>query len=97
MHKYLHEYGPAPVFYEEKARELFPFHEMSPEEYAAKEAHTIGCFSFDDYIYSDPVLNEWIHSLGDILFTPGALEAARTKLLAPEEIERIRQWEKGPF
>jgi hypothetical protein len=52
---------------EEDARELFPIH-MTPEEYAASYGAGWLCFSYDDYRYSDPVLDRWIQRLGDILF-----------------------------
>lgn len=52
---------------ERDAREMFPL-ATSPEEYAARHAHDWYCFSFDDYRYADPVMERWIHRLGDILF-----------------------------
>lgn len=58
--------------YEAYARELFPL-TMSPEEYVARYADRWMCFSFDDYRYSDPVLDRWIQRLGDILFRRGAV------------------------
>lgn len=94
MHEYIHEYGPAPLDIESEAQALFPYKDMTPVQYAARYAHRWACFSFDDYIYSDPELNEWIHSLGDILFTAGAVEEARKAYLSPAEIEAI---EHKPF
>lgn len=73
---------------EQLARELFPYREQTPEEYAARQAHQWMSFSFDDYRYSDPELEAWIARLGDILFKrPGApsLEALRAKFLTSEE------------
>jgi len=52
---------------ERDARALFPL-DISPEEYAAREGENWYCFSYDDYRYSDPELERWIHRLGDILF-----------------------------
>lgn len=40
---------------------------ISPDEYAARWAHNIYCFSLDQYRYRDVVLQSWIHSLGAIL------------------------------
>jgi len=57
---------------ERDARELFPFLAMTPEEYAARHGKDWYCFSFDDYRYSDPVLDRWIQRLGDILFQRGS-------------------------
>lgn len=65
------------------ARELFPF-DVSPEEYAAHNAHHWYCFSFDDYRYSDPAMERWIHRLGDILFQregAPAVEELRARFL----------------
>ena len=53
--------------YEEQARLLFPL-DQSPEEYAARHAHEWGCFSFDEYRFSDERLDAWIQRLGDIFF-----------------------------
>jgi len=67
---------------------------LSPEEYAARWAHTIYCFSLDDYRYRDPQVQRWIHSLGDILFArPGAprLEDLRERFLTVEERDAIRR------
>lgn len=97
MHKYMHEYGSAPESREAEARMLFPYRELSPEQYAAQEAHKWASFSFDDYIYKDAELNEWIHALGDILFAEGAVEAARRKYLTSAEIERIEQGQNESF
>ena len=52
---------------EADARDLFP-QSMTPDEYAARHGHQWFCFSFDDYRYTDPALQQWIHRLGDILF-----------------------------
>jgi hypothetical protein len=72
---------------ERDARELFPF-AMSPEEYAARHAHEWYCFSFDDYRYADPVMERWIHRLGDILFrregAPSVAELRERYLTAAE-------------
>ena len=73
MHKYLEEYPPAPASREKDAKALFPYETMSAEEYAIREGSNWLCFSFGEYIYQDPKLNEWIHTLDDILFTPGRL------------------------
>lgn len=76
---------------EEMAREIFPL-DISPEEYAAREAHRWMCFSFDDYRYSDPRLTQWIQRLGDILFRRNgapSVEDLRTKFLSPDEVASI--------
>jgi hypothetical protein len=74
MHKYMDQYPPAPPSRVAFALSVLPYRQMSPEEYAAREGRNWLCFSFGDYVYNDAVLNEWIHTLDDILFTPGRLE-----------------------
>lgn len=97
MHKYLHEYGPVPRDYEDQAREIFPYKSISAEQYAAYESHKWGTFSFDNYIYNDAELNEWIHSLGDIFFTKCAVETARMKYLTSDELTNIRLEERDHY
>ncbi|WP_053232311.1 hypothetical protein [Sandaracinus amylolyticus] len=79
---------------EEQARELFPYREQTPEEYAARHFHEWMCFSFDEFRYSDPELDAWIARLGQIFFErPGApsVEELRARFLTPEEIEAIHE------
>ena len=97
MHKYLDEYDSAPPDRVAEAMELFPYKEMSAEEYAARESHNWICFGFDNFIYEDSELNEWIHTLGDIFFTPGAIKDAREKHLSTDEIAEIERVEKEPL
>ena len=96
MHKYLNEYPQADKYRFEDAKKLFPYNDISAEEYAAREAHTWWCFSFDKYIYPDEKLNEWIHSLGDIFYTPRKVQELRLKYLTPEEIKNIEDYENNP-
>lgn len=70
---------------------------LSSDEYAAREAHLILCFSLDQYRYRDVVLQEWIHSLGAILSQKtGApnLNDLRAKFLTAEEIQEIQESER---
>ena len=94
MHKYIDEYGPASEWQEKEALKLFPYMDMSPEKYAANEAHKWLSFSFDNYIYSNKILNEWIHSLGDIFFTPGKVKDVRKKYLTEDQVKIIEGLEK---
>jgi len=66
MHAYLSEYPPAPLDRIAEAERLFPFRTLTPAQYFNAEGHKWDLFSFDDYVYPDPKLNEWIHSLGDL-------------------------------
>jgi hypothetical protein len=71
---------------------------FSPEEYAARFAHTIGHCSLEEFRYSDPALDAWIARLGEILFrAEGAptVEELRERLLTAEErlaIENDEGW-----
>lgn len=71
---------------EQAARDLFPLG-MSPDEYAASNAHRWMNFSFDDYRYSDEELTNWIQRLGDILFQRNgapSIEELRASYLSTE-------------
>jgi hypothetical protein len=91
MHRHLDDYPPAPRLRVEDAEKLFPYRTMSPDEYAAREAHHWLFFGFGEFVYADPALNEWIHTLDDILAAPGRVEAARRKYLTAEEIAEIER------
>lgn len=73
------------------AKELFPeYKTMSPEEWAARYAHTVACSSFDGYRYRDPELHKWIHKLHRILrYHSNQIEAYRQQCLTEEERRRI--------
>ena len=67
---------------------------LSPEEYAARYAHTIGCSSLGDLRYEDPALDAWIQHLHDILGRRNGaptVEELRARLLTPEERARIAE------
>jgi len=89
MHAYLDQYPPAPLSRLQDALRLFPYRTMSAEEYAAKEGPYWVCFSFGDYIYEDAALNEWIHTLDDILFMPGRLRETQRKFMSEAEIAEL--------
>ena len=94
MHKYLREYPEAPTEREKEAKELFPYLDVTPEIFAAKNAHNFPCFSFGEYIYSESKLNEWLHTLDDILFTEGRLKEVQELYLSEKEIAKIKSLEK---
>ena len=91
MHKYLHKYPPASEGREKSVAETYPFKDLSAEEYAARQGWRYGCFSLGKYVYQDPDLNEWIHTLDDIFNTTGKLEELQIKFLTPEELSSIQQ------
>ena len=73
---------------------------LSPEEFAARHAHTILCFSLDDVRYVDPALDRWIGRLGDILFNRNGaptVDELRARLLSLPERLRIEREEKEDF
>lgn len=74
-------------------RQLFSPEElrMSPEEYAARQAHLWGCFSLHRYRYSDPALAHWINRLADILASGEEIERCRRHFLTAEELASVQQ------
>jgi hypothetical protein len=64
---------------------------MSPEEYAARHAHALGCFSFHFYRYRDPALGAWVRRVGEILSTQGEVERCRQQFLSPEELADVQR------
>ena len=70
---------------------------MSPEEYAARHAHLLGCFSFHFYPYRDPVLGAWVRRLSEILSTEGEVERRRQRSLTPEELTTVRKQQAEGF
>src|SRR5688572_28776812 len=70
---------------------------LSPEEYAARHAHTWGCFSFHLYRYRDPALGVWVRRLGEVLFDEEELERCRQRFLTTDELATIRQEEAEGF
>jgi hypothetical protein len=70
---------------------------MSPEEYAARNAHRWGCFSLHEYSYADPILGAWVRRLGAILFSVEEIERCRQRFLTSEELAAVRQEETADF
>jgi hypothetical protein len=71
--------------------------QMSPEEYAARHAHLLGCFALHLYRYRDSALGEWARRLGEILSTAGEIERCRQRFLTPEEWAAVREQEAKGF
>lgn len=70
----------------------FPIGRMSPEEYAAREAHSILCFSASEQRYRDSDVEAWMARLGDILFKRNgapSLDELRASHLTNDERARI--------
>src|ERR1700680_5142380 len=66
---------------------------MSPEEYAARHAHALGCFSLHFYRYRDSALGAWVRRVGEILSTDGEVERCRQRFLSSEELATVRRQE----
>jgi hypothetical protein len=71
---------------------------MSPEEYAARNAHLFACFGLYRLRFRDPVLGAWVRRFAEILFSPdGELERCRRQFLTAEEIAEVHRQEAEPF
>lgn len=66
---------------------------MSPEEYVARHAHAIGCFSLHFYRYRDPILGAWVRRVGEFLSTNGEIERCRQRFLSSDELATARRQE----
>lgn len=65
---------------------------MTPELYAAKRAHMVGCFSLHEYSYRDSELDRWISRFGEIHDDPQQLDECRRKHLSEKEYEETNQF-----
>src|SRR5947208_15223320 len=64
---------------------------MSPEEYVARHAHALGCFSFHFYRYRDPTLGAWVRRVGELLSSEEEVERCRQRYLSAEELATVRR------
>ena len=69
----------------------FPWREMSPEEYAARRSHCIGCYSYHLMRFRDPEIGRWARRLGEILGDVEEMERCRREYLKPKEYARVQQ------
>ncbi|MCA9674787.1 MAG: hypothetical protein H6709_04100 [Kofleriaceae bacterium] len=69
-------------------RASFPYRDMSPEEYAARNAADILVFSLADYRYRDADLDRWMVRLQEILCDWTVVNECRRRYLTPEEMAR---------
>jgi hypothetical protein len=65
----------------------------SPEEYVARHAHALGCFSFHFYRYRDAALGAWERRVGELLSNEAGVERCRQRFLSPVELATVRQQE----
>lgn len=70
---------------------------MSPEEYAARNAHNWLLFSTYLCRFRDPILGAWVRRFGEIWSSKEELERCRQKYLTPEELAEVRRQEAEDF
>ena len=70
--------------------------QLSPEEYVARHARSLGCFSFHFYRYRDAALGAWVRRVGEILAADGEVERCQERFLSREELATLgRQHVEG--
>jgi hypothetical protein len=74
----------------EAALRMFPFRELSPEQFAARWSHTILLSSFDQYRYPDMAMESWIDELHRLLRSPAELERCRRAHLSAEDYAAVQ-------
>lgn len=88
---------PAAPKFEQEIREQFPFETMSAEEFAARNASEILCFSLDEYAYSDAKLDAFMQRLGEILRDWNLVNQYRKIYLTDEEMRQARERDEEEF
>lgn len=53
----------------DRARRLFPYNEMTPAAYVATHGAAMVGYTYDDYEYPDPALQDWLDEVGRLLRT----------------------------
>lgn len=72
-------------------REAFHIEAMTPEEFAARFSHKLGCFSVPYAVHLDPELEAWTQRLTEIIYEAGLVEKLRKLYLSDEEIQAIKE------
>jgi hypothetical protein len=88
--------------YENSAERLFSgYKQITPEEWAARYAHTVGCSAFGDFKYRNSDLGGWIYRLHEIfdrqLHFPDEIDSYKRQYLSSEEIAKIQREKEGSF
>ena len=65
----------------------------TPEEYVARHAQALGCFSFHLYRYCDVALGAWARRVGELLSTEAEFERCRERFLSSEELAAVHRQE----
>ena len=66
---------------------------LAPEEYVARHAQDVGCFSFHFYRYADAELGAWVRRVGELLGSRGEVERCRALYLSADELGEVRRRE----
>ena len=78
-------------FGDEAIKAHFRYKTMSPEEYAARVSHTVGCYNYHTFQYRDPEVGAWARRLGEILTDPDEADRCRREHLTPAEYQRVQE------
>lgn len=92
MRRFSGDSRPPCPFSESELRNDYIGSGLSPEVYAAKRGHMVGCFSLDDYSYQDKELERWIYRFAEIFRSPELLESCRKEHLSESEYHEINQY-----
>ena len=76
---------------DEDIEALFPWRKMTPEEYAARYGHGVGCYSFHRMRYRNPEIGRWAVRLGELFTDLDELERVRRELLTAEEYAEVQR------
>src|SRR5438445_7865424 len=71
--------------------------QMSPEEYAARKSHLLGCFGLHLYQYRDPNLGAWVRRLGEIFESAEEIDRCRKRYLSADELKEVHKQEQEDF
>jgi hypothetical protein len=71
--------------------------QLSPEEYAARNAHRFLNFALHRYRYRDPALGAWVRRFAEVIFNRDELERCRERFLTPEELADVHGVEAESF
>ncbi|MFC1750084.1 hypothetical protein ACFL2V_14890 [Pseudomonadota bacterium] len=69
---------------ETHVKEVFPV-DIEPEVFAAKDGAGWMDFTFNDFRFTDPELDSWIHAVGKIVRDPLLLKEVQDKYLSDDE------------
>jgi len=70
---------------------LFPWREMTPDEYAARYGHNVWCYSFHRMRFRNPEIGRWAVRLGELLTDSDKMERVRREILSPAEYAEVQQ------